>query len=44
MEINYESLMLMESMAKLVEKNDGAILTIDYGNDFTHSDSIRAIR
>lgn len=34
----------MESLTNLVEKHDGAILTIDYGNNFTHSDSIRAIR
>lgn len=34
----------METLARMVAKDDGAVLTIDYGNDHSHSDSIRAIR
>lgn len=36
--------MLMETLSQLVASNDGAILTLDYGNDFSHDNSIRAIR
>lgn len=36
--------MTMETISQIISQSNGVILNIDYGNNFAHSDSIRAIR